>query len=51
MLDEVLKLLGINSIASSPEHRLHQGQPGVYVKEMVSTHQYTQHMSFLAKVD
>jgi hypothetical protein len=39
--------------ASPPEHWVHWGQPGVGVvcKARVSTHQRTQQMSRLAKVD
>jgi hypothetical protein len=38
--------------SSSPEHCLQWGQPGVwFFKERVSTHQRTQQMSCLAKVD
>jgi hypothetical protein len=36
---------------SLPEHRLHQRQPGVFVKARVSTQQRTQQMSRLAEVD
>jgi hypothetical protein len=48
---ELLEVIHVASIA--PEHWAHRGQPevGVVCKARVSTHQRTQQMSRLAKVD